>query len=445
MAIKSRINIFCDQPVHQEVFESKYKQIVEDINIKIKNKQTLGHKNLSFFNVAKNIQDSDYLKIKKILNFFNEEKIQVLVVIAPEFICLQSQALINLANLNSFFKIEILFINESYDGIEIARLIQYLENKRFAINVISKSGEDIETLIAFREIASLLINKIGRNNATKYIFVSTNNNYGKLFNWTQSKKYTHLVILDNTTERFLNYSVATLLPLICANINIDEYIEGAKEANEFYENTTLSNNPAYKYAIVRYVMNKRSQQIDEKEIFALENIVVTSKSLKKLANLFAMYLNATSYRKHIGLQTNVFLHPSDAKTYTNLFFERQRKMFDTYLVIKNFPYDFHVATINENEMDDLNYLINYSYNKINDNFKRIVKDYHLSLRIPFIEIIIEDLSSRSLGWIIAFIHRSAIMSSYLMNLDPFEDNGLKTYNIEVTKKITELIGGNKND
>ncbi|CRH45771.1 Uncharacterised protein [Mycoplasmopsis arginini] len=32
-----------------------------------------------------------------------------------------------------------------------------------------------------------------------------------------------------------------------------------------------------------------------------------------------------------------------------------------------------------------------------------------------------------------------------MKLNPFEDFGLKTYNIEMNKKITDLIGGNKND
>ncbi|SYV89597.1 Uncharacterised protein [Metamycoplasma alkalescens] len=37
------------------------------------------------------------------------------------------------------------------------------------------------------------------------------------------------------------------------------------------------------------------------------------------------------------------------------------------------------------------------------------------------------------------------MSAYLMDLDPFEDNGLRAYNIELTKKFTELMGENKNE
>lgn len=447
MAIKNKVDFICEQVIDQKVFEGKYNDIIENINSKIQSKQTIGQKSLGFFDVLKNIQSSDYIKIKKIVKFLHEEKIDTLVIIAPQTICLQSQAIIDLTfskNTNSK-SIEVIYVNESFDGIDIVKLMQYLENKAFALNIISKNGDDLENLIIFRELISLLNNKVGKNNALKYIFATTNNNYGKLFNLVQNKKYNHLVLLDNTTARFLNYSVATLLPLACANIDIDEYITGAKEANEYYSNTKLSNNPAYKYSLVRYVFNKLDKKKDEKDIFSIENIIVFSPSYKKMADLFSMYLNSTSYRKYKGIRVETYVHPSDTKTFTNLFFEKQRKMFDTHFVVKNPYYDYNVAIMNDNEGDEFNYLMKYSYNKINKTIAKAIKDYHLSNQIPFIEIILEDISDRSIGWLIAFIHRASIMTSYLMNFDPFEEIGLKTYNIELTKKITELIGGNKND
>lgn len=447
MAIKSKINFIFDKVILPEVFEGKYKEIINNLNQKIALKEVAGQKNLGFFEADKCIQKNDYLKIKNIVKFFWNEKIDALVVIAPKHICMQSEGIINLANSSAKKnkKIEIIFFDESYDGIDVAKLIQYLENRSFAINIISQNGEDFESLIIFRELISLLNNQVGRNNAIKYIFVTTNNNYGKLFNLVQMRKYHHLVLLDNTTERFLNYSAAVLLPMACANIDIDEYIEGAKEANEFYSNTSLENNPAYKYALVRYIFNKQTKNRDEKDIFSLENIVVGSKTYKAFADLFSMYLNSTSYRSYRGICVNSYIQPSDTKANSNLFFNKQRKMFDTHLIIKNPLYDFNIAITSDIEGDDLSFLMKQTYNKINKLLNQVVKDYHLINQIPFLEIVIEDLEDKTLGWLIAFIHRAAIMSSYLMKLNPFEDFGLKTYNIEMNKKITDLIGGNKND
>ncbi|ENY53950.1 Glucose-6-phosphate isomerase (GPI) [Metamycoplasma alkalescens 14918] len=447
MAIKNKIDFVCDQVINQKVFEGKYKEIIHSINEKIKTNEISSQKNLGFLHAKKNIQKSDYSKLQNILKFFNEEKIEVLVVIAPEYICLQSESIINLVDthLKEDSDIDILFINESYSGIDVANLIKYLENKRFALNVISKNGDDFESLIIFRELISLLTNRVGRNNATKYIYVTTNNNYGRLFNWAQAKNYQHLVLLDNTNERFLNYSAAVLLPLACARINIDSYLEGANEANLFYENCPLGNNSAYKYALVRYIFSKLDRNTKQKDIFVNENICVFSQTHQKIGNLLAMYLNETSYRSYRGIKVNSFLQPSDTKTYTNIFFQKHQQMFDTHLIVKNPSFDFNVSIMDDSDLNDLNYLMKYSYNKLNKVMNKVIKNCHLINQIPFVEIIIDDLNHKTLGWIISFIHHAAIMSAYLMDLDPFEDNGLRAYNIELTKKFTELMGENKNE
>ncbi|PZV99960.1 glucose-6-phosphate isomerase [Metamycoplasma auris] len=445
--IKSRIEFNCDKTVTKKAFE-KYKEFVNSINQKIKSSRLNGQNNLNFLNIKKNYQNKDLDKILKIRKFFEEDKIEVLVVIAPEYICMQSQSLIDLflpIELKNRSSIEIIYVNESYIGIDIARLIRYLETKRFAINIISKNGDDLESLIIFRELISLLNNNIGKNNASKYIYVTTNNNYGRLFNWAKAKKYTQLVLLDNIPERFLNYSPAVLLPLVAANINLEDYLEGASEANNFYESISLENNAAYKYGLVRYLFTKIDLNKGYKDIFTNENILVSSKSHKQLGNLLVMYLNATSYKKYRGIRANLYIEPSETKIATNIFLDRQQQMFDTHLSIKNLPLDFNVSIMDDSDLNDLGYLMKYSYNKIGSFVNDVVIDYHWAINIPYVEIAIEDLSARSLGWIISFMHHASLMSAYLMEIDPFEDSGLKGYNIELTKKFTKIMGENKDE
>ncbi|ENY69157.1 Glucose-6-phosphate isomerase (GPI) [Metamycoplasma auris 15026] len=445
--IKSKIEFNCDKTVAKKAFE-KYKDVVASLNKKIKSSRLNGQNNLNFLNIKKNYQSKEIDKLFKIRKFFEEEKIETLVVIAPEYICMQSQSLIDLflpIELKNRRAIEIIYVNESYMGIDVAKLIKYLETKRFAINVISKNGDDLETLIIFRELISLLNNRMGKTNASKYIYVTTNNNYGRLFNWARTKKYTQLVLLDNIPERFLNYSPAVLLPLITANIDIEAYLQGATEANEYYESASLENNVAYQYALVRYLFTKIDIDKGYKDLFTNENILVTSKSHKQLGELLVMYLNATTYKKYRGIKANLYVSPSQIKKETNLFLDRQQQMLDTHLWIRNLPLDFNPSIMDDKDLNDLSYLMKYPYNKIGSFIHDVVIDYHWSINIPYVEIIIEDLNPKTLGWIISFMHHACLMSAYLMEIDPFEDGGLKSYNIELTKKFTKIMGENENE
>ncbi|CRH46253.1 Uncharacterised protein [Mycoplasmopsis arginini] len=70
MAIKSKINFIFDKVILPEVFEGKYKEIINNLNQKIALKEVAGQKNLGFFEADKCIQKNDYLKIKNIVKFF---------------------------------------------------------------------------------------------------------------------------------------------------------------------------------------------------------------------------------------------------------------------------------------------------------------------------------------------------------------------------------------
>ncbi|MBN4089322.1 glucose-6-phosphate isomerase [Mycoplasma enhydrae] len=440
MAIKNRIEIDCSMIMQPKVIEEKYLEIVSQLNAKINSKEALGQKYLGFFEIGKNIQSDDIQNIKKIVNFLESESIEVFVIVAPKYICLQSEAIINFVygKFNHKTKLKLLYVDENINGQEMAQLCQYLETKRFAINVISKTGDNIESLLIFRELVLMLIEQLGPKNANQYIFVTTNNNYGQLFQTVQTKKYNHLVLLDNTPEKFLNFSAAVLLPLACAKIDWEAYLDGAKEANEFYSTMPLNkNNSAYFYAVARLALKKAQ--------WKYENIVVNSNSHCDLSRLFAMYLNATSYRKNRGLIVRNSVYPSDAKINSHFFSEKEGKIIETQILLKNSLIDYSIAFHNNFEDDEFSYLVKQTYNQIGNTLNKVVSDNHFTYEVPNIKIYIQDTEAKTLGWLVTFIHRAAIMSAYLMEIDPFEDDGLRTYNIELSKKFTELMGGKKND
>ena len=68
---------------------------------------------------------------------------------------------------------EILFVGNHLSSTYIQELINYIKNKDFSINVISKSGTTTEPAVAFRIFKSILENRYGKKEAKKRIFATT--------------------------------------------------------------------------------------------------------------------------------------------------------------------------------------------------------------------------------------------------------------------------------
>ncbi|WP_027122823.1 glucose-6-phosphate isomerase [Metamycoplasma spumans] len=441
MVSKDKIKFDFSLAVKEHSIE-KYRPLVEKISNKLKKSDVEYHQFLGSFKIKRNQQKNQIDLIKELPKKLLSENIDTLVIIAPQHVCLQAQALTNLVNgkypESSSKKLDLIFVNETINGRDIAQLIRLLETRNFAINVISQNGESFEILLIFRELKLLLTKAVGSANAAKYIYITTNNNYGKLFNEVQVNKYNHLILLDNSTEKFFSYSAAILLPLACSGVDIDEYLEGAIEANEYYENADLKNNSAYQYAIVRFILWDN--------LYRLEHLNYYSNSEAKLSNLFKMYLTEGSLRKNKGIIVMSNQQPADLNSYSENQVNSFIKTFETSIICENPKIDYSISLSHENDDDYYNYLYNFTYNKIGKIINNTLIDNHVNnFKIPNLKIIIENYDYRTLGWIIAFIQWSTLMCANLLEINPFDNVGVKSYHVELIKNITELAGGSKND
>ncbi|TPR54685.1 glucose-6-phosphate isomerase [Metamycoplasma neophronis] len=441
MANKNRILIDTNFAIKQEAL-NKYESLVNKINKEIENNDVVGHQFLGSFAVRKNYQKENFEEIKNLPKLLLSENIDTLVIIASQHICLQSQALIDLVRgkypENNNKNLNVIFVDETINGRDIAQLIRYLESKNFAINVISQTGETIETLLIFRELKLLLQKAVGIVNASNYIYVTTNNNYGKLFKEVQLNKYKHFVLLDNSTEKFFSFSPAILVPLACAGIDIEAYVNGAAEANEYYKNAPLKDNSAYIYALSRFILEKNN--------FKIENINYYSNAENKLASLFRMYLTEACLRKTHGILVSTNRQSADLCTYSESLINAPFKCFETSIICDNPKFDYSISLSQDNDDDYYNYLSKLTYNTIGKTINRTITENHvINYKIPNLKIIIENYEETTLGWIVVFIQRAAVMCAYLQNINPFDNVGTRSYSIELMKNITELTGGSKND
>jgi len=143
---------------------------------------------------------------------------------------------------------EIVFVGESISSTDLAQKLAYVQDRNFAINVISKSGTTTEPAIAFRLFKKLLEEKVGINNAKRFIIATTDANKGALLKLARENEYTTFVIPDNVGGRFSVLTPVGLFPLACAGLDIDKVMDGAIISHKKYSTPTILQNDAYRYA-----------------------------------------------------------------------------------------------------------------------------------------------------------------------------------------------------
>ena len=144
---------------------------------------------------------------------------------------------------------QILYVGNNLSPNYMNELIEYIGNKDFSVNVISKSGTTTEPAIAFRIFREILENKYGIDEARSRIYATTDKQKGALKTLAENEGYEQFVVPDNIGGRYSVLTAVGLLPIAVAGIDIDKLMEGARTAQERFDDSDLKYNECYQYAV----------------------------------------------------------------------------------------------------------------------------------------------------------------------------------------------------
>ena len=157
---------------------------------------------------------------------------------------------------------QIFFVGNNISPNYINELIACIGNKDISINVISKSGTTTEPAIAFRIFREYLESKYGAKEARERIYVTTDKKKGALKELSDEEDFETFTIPDNIGGRFSVLTPVGLLPIAVAGIDIDKLMEGAKDAQFNYADSSMKYNQCYRYAVVRNILYKKDKTIE---------------------------------------------------------------------------------------------------------------------------------------------------------------------------------------
>ena len=149
---------------------------------------------------------------------------------------------------------QIVYAGNSISSTYLADLLEYVEDKDFSVNVISKSGTTTEPAIAFRVFKELLVKKYGQEEANKRIYATTDRQKGAVKVEADANGWETFVVPDDIGGRFSVLTAVGLLPIAASGADIKALMEGANAARKEYSTGIKEGKRAFEWScIVRAV------------------------------------------------------------------------------------------------------------------------------------------------------------------------------------------------
>lgn len=306
-------------------------------------------------------------------------------------------------------KPEIIFLGYHLSTEYLNEVIQHIEGKNVYVNVISKSGNTLETSIAFKMIYNYL--KEHDKEYQKKIIITTDPECGSLRKLAQEEKFTSFSIPKNIGGRFSVLTAVGLLPLVVAGIDVAELLRGAYESGDCFLE-------ASKFALIRYHLENDSKTV--------EAITYYEEKLNSFALWYQQLFAETQCKNKKGILPVPNLYTTNLHSLGQYFQEGRNQAFETVIKFDEVP------TTNLYYQDK-------NLTEVNSIILKQVALAHKEGHTPSIILSIPKLTPYYLGNLIYFLEISATIGAYLIDVYPFDQPGVENYKNKVKKALEEIL------
>ena len=400
----------------------------------LNNKTGLGRNMLGWLDLPSNRDEAELERIKTCADRIRKQ-CDVFIIVgiggsylgAKAVIDLFTDTFSNMLPLSKRKAPEIIFAGNNLSGKYLRNLIEYIEDKEVAINVISKSGKTLEPAIAFRTLRTLLEQKYGIRGAAERIYVTTDSSTGLLLNIAKKQEYETFVIPDNVGGRYSVLTPVGLLPMAVAGINFEDILDGAQFASHVYNDTNLEYNDCYKYAAYRNILYMKGKDI--------ELLGSYEPSFKYFIEWFKQLFGESEGKNGKGIFPAGVNYTTDLHSMGQLIQEGKRNLFETIINIE-LDRSFIELPSMEDNLDELNYLAGKDIDYINKQAFLGTVNAHVEGGVPNIIINIDDLNEYNIGQLIFFFEKACAISGYILGVNPFDQPGVEAYKKNMMSLLT---------
>lgn len=394
----------------------------------------LGNEYLGWLDYPINYDKKEFKEIKETAEAIKNNS-EVFIVIGIGGSYLGSRAAIDMLghnfrnNLNNKYRKspEIYFAGNNISSSYIMDLFDIIGDRDYSVNVISKSGTTTEPALAFRIFKEHLENKYGKKEAAKRIYATTDSSKGALKEMADAEGYKTFVIPDNIGGRYSVITPVGLLPIAVAGFDIDKIMQGNEDARKQYMNDNIFENDAYLYAACRSILEEKGRSI--------EVLVNYEPQLQNFSEWWKQLFAESLGKNQRGLYPASLNYTTDLHSVGQYIQDGKRLMFETVINIKNPRRNLKIK-IDENNLDNLNYLAGKDFDFINHKSLEATMLAHTDGDVPNLVLDVEQLDEYCFGQLIYFFEKACAINGYLMDINPFDQPGVEDYK----KNMFALLG-----
>ncbi|MBQ3181214.1 MAG: glucose-6-phosphate isomerase [Clostridia bacterium] len=407
---------------------------LRDAHEKLTTKTGEGNDFLGWLELPFDYDKEEFLRIEKAAEKIKQTS-DVLIVIGIGGSYLGAKAAIDMLS-DNFYNLkpkdkrktpQILFAGNSISGSYLSQLVEFVKDKDFSVNIISKSGTTTEPAIAFRVFKSLLEEKYGKSGAKERIFATTDKSRGALKNLATEEGYETFVVPDDVGGRFSVLTAVGLLPIAVSGADINKLMEGAQEALKNYAECDVYNNDCYMYAVIRNILLNKGK--------STEIMVNYEPRLHYFAEWWKQLFGESEGKDGKGIFPAAVDFSTDLHSMGQYIQDGRRVLFETVLNVLKTDDDVVIEKTEDN-IDGLNFLAGKTVSYVNNRAFLGTLLAHNDGGVPNLVINIPEINEYFLGQLIFFFEKACGISAYILGVNPFNQPGVEEYK----KNMFALLG-----
>ena len=379
---------------------------------------------LGWLDLPSGITDESLVEIEEVAVELGK-KIDVMVVVGIGGSYLGSKAVIDALShsfslcMNSSSYPSVIFAGQNISEDYTSELIDFLDNRSYAIIVISKSGTTTEPAIAFRILRKHLEDKYGEQEAAKRIIAITSADRGALRKLADDRGYRSFTIPDDVGGRYSVLTPVGLLPIVQAGFDIRQFVAGAAKMEEMTRpGISFHDNPSAMYAAARNALYRQSPKT---EILASYH-----PKLVYLAEWWKQLYGESEGKEKKGIFPASVNFTADLHSMGQYIQEGQRNLFETVISVRKPSRNVEIPREKDDD-DELNYIAGKRIDEVNKMAELGTMLAHVDGGVPNILINLPELNEYFLGQLMYFFEKACAISGYLMNVNPFDQPGVEAY------------------
>lgn len=384
---------------------------------------------LGWIDLPVNYDKEEFARILKAAEKIKNNS-DVLLVIGIGGSYLGARAAIEMLN-HSFYNVlpkekrntpQVIFVGNNISSTYISDVIDLLDGRDFAINVISKSGTTTEPALAFRIFRKLLLEKYGKEEAKERIFVTTDKQKGALKTLATEEGYETFVVPDDIGGRYSVLTAVGLLPIAVSGVSIEDMMAGAAKAREDFSSPNLEENLAYQYAAIRNVLYNKGKTI--------EMLINYEPGLQYFAEWWKQLFGESEGKDQKGIFPASANFSTDLHSLGQYVQEGRRDLFETVIKVDKPRHDITIEK-EKVDLDGLNYLAGKTVDFVNTKAFEGTVLAHTDGDVPNLIVTIPSMDAYTFGYLVYFFEKACAMSGYLLGVNPFDQPGVEAYKVNM--------------